>query len=346
MLRWKYSRPFFLGILIFLMAIPLLPMDFFRSAGLQQTLAVALLYGALALSYDLLFGYTGLLSFGHALFFASGAYVSVILINTAGWNLYAATLGALIFTVILALMVGSAALRTSGIAFAMVTLAFGEAGHVIINRNVGGWTNAENGLPLNAERIPSIFVGVSNTHYIYWLAIGILSLTYAVVWWVTESPAGRVFAALRDNEMRVSVLGLNGTRFKLLAFTIAASLASVIGVGMLIASGSAAPRYAEANTTIALLLMVILGGAISRWGAVLGGVIYSIAQTRLQDLTQSGFLDGLPKFIGGPLEEPVFILGLIFILVVMFSPGGISGAYYRLRMRYLSNKSVSNSVKP
>ena len=64
MLRWKYSRPFFLGILIFLMAIPLLPMDFFRSAGLQQTLAVALLYGALALSYDLLFGYTGLLSFG------------------------------------------------------------------------------------------------------------------------------------------------------------------------------------------------------------------------------------------------------------------------------------------
>jgi len=114
---------------------------------------------------------------------------------------------------------------------------------------------------------------------------------------------------------------------------------------MLIASGSAAPRYAEANTTISLLLMVILGGAISRWGAVLGGVIYSISQTRLQDLTQSGFLDGLPKFIGGPLEEPVFILGLIFIFIVMFSPGGISGAYYRLRLRYLTNKVSTPATK-
>ncbi|NDB50469.1 MAG: branched-chain amino acid ABC transporter permease [Actinobacteria bacterium] len=264
MLRWKYSRHLLFSLLAFLIAIPLLPVDFFRSAGFQQTLAVALLYGALA---------------------------------------------------------------------------------VIINRNVGGWTNAENGLPLDAERIPSIFVGVANTHYIFWLSIAILVLTYAVVWWVTESPAGRVFAALRDNETRVSVLGLNGSRFKLLSFTIAAALASIIGVGMLIASGSAAPRYAEANTTIALLLMVILGGAISRWGAVLGGVIYSVSQTRLQDLTQSGFLDGLPKFIGGPLEEPVFILGLIFIFIVMFSPGGISGAYYRLRLRYLANKSKTPQVK-
>ena len=345
MLRWKYSRHLLFTLLAFLISIPLLPVDLFRSAGFQQTLAVALLYGALALSYDLLFGYTGLLSFGHALFFASGAYVSVILINRAGWSLWMATLGALVFTIILALLVGSAALRTTGIAFAMVTLAFGEAGHVIINRNVGGWTNAENGLPLNADRIPSIFVGVANTHYIFWLSIAILVLTYAVIWWVTESPAGRVFAALRDNEVRVSVLGLNGSRFKLLSFTVAAALASIIGVGMLIASGSAAPRYAEANTTISLLLMVILGGAISRWGAVLGGVIYSISQTRLQDLTQSGFLDGLPRFIGGPLEEPVFILGLIFIFIVMFSPGGISGAYYRLRLRYLTNKVSTPATK-
>lgn len=339
MLRWKYSRQAFISFFALLISLPLLPVDLFRSAGFQQTMAVALLYGALALSYDLLFGYTGLLSFGHALFFASGAYVCVILINRAGWSLLMATLGALIFTIVLAFLVGSASLRTSGIAFAMVTLAFGEAGHVIINRNVGGWTNAENGLPLNADGIPSIFVGVANTHYIFWLSLAILAFTYLVVWWITESPAGRVFAALRDNETRVAVLGLNGNSFKLLSFTVAAALASIVGVGMLIASGSAAPRYAEANTTISLLLMVILGGAISRWGAVLGGVIYSIAQTRLQDLTQSGFLDSLPKIIGGPLEEPVFILGIIFIFIVMFSPGGISGAYYRLRMRYLTNKT-------
>lgn len=325
-----------------LTATPLLPVALFRSAGFQQTLAIAFLYGALALSYDLLFGYTGLLSFGHALFFASGAYVSVILINRVGWSLWLAAFGAVTLTILIAVMVGAASLRTKGIAFAMVTLAFGEAGHVLINRNIGGLTNGENGVPLNADGIPAIFVGVANTHYIFWLAIAILTLTYLVVWWVTESPAGRVFAALRDNEVRVSVLGIDTNKYKLLAFVIGAALASMVGVGMLLATGSAAPRFATADTTIALLLMVILGGAISRWGAVLGGIIYSIAQTRLQDLTQSGTLDSLPKLISGPLEEPIFILGLIFIFIVMFSPGGISGAYYRLRLRYIQNKTKAS----
>lgn len=342
MLRWKYSRPLLILFMAILTLSPLLPVALFRSAGFQQTFAIAFLYGALALSYDLLFGYTGLLSFGHALFFASGAYISVVLINRAGWSLWLAALGAVTLTILIAVMVGAASLRTKGIAFAMVTLAFGEAGHVLINRNIGGFTNGENGVPLNADGIPSIFVGVANTHYIFWLAIAILILTYLVVWWVTESPAGRVFSALRDNEVRVSVLGIDTNKFKLLAFVIGAALASIVGVGMLLATGSAAPRFATADTTIALLLMVILGGAISRWGAVLGGIIYSIAQTRLQDLTQSGTLDSLPKVIGGPLEEPIFILGLIFVFIVMFSPGGISGAYYRLRLRYLQNKAKTS----
>lgn len=345
MLRWKYSRPL-LGLLLLVLAIgPMLSFGILREPGIQQTLAVAFLYGALALTYDLLFGFTGLLSFGHALFFASGAYVTAILIDSYNWPWYFAIPIAITSSAILAILVGAASLRTKGITFAMVTLAFGEAGHVVISRNFGNLTNGENGLPINADRVPGIFIGVVNTKYLFWLGLAVLIFVYAAIWWVTQSSAGRVFAALRDNEVRTSVLGLNPNRFKLLSFVIAGTLASVIGAAMLLVSGNAAPRYADANTTIALLLMVILGGAGTRWGAAIGGILYSIASTRLQDLNQGKALASLPKIISGPVSEPAFILGLLFIFIVMFAPGGLSGAYYRLRMRYLQRGvDKSNSV--
>lgn len=307
--------------------------------GLQQTLAVAFIWGALALTYDLLFGFTGLLSFGHALYFATGVYVSCILINNDVVSWWLAAIIAIVSSGLLAALVGAASLRTTGITFAMVTLAFGEAGHVIVGKNFFNLTGGENGIALNAERIPQFWIGVFNTKYIYWTALLALIITYLVIWWVTESSAGKVFAALRDNEQRVQVLGLNTQRFKLLSFVISGTLAGMLGFVMLIAAGSAAPRFAEAGVTIALLLMVVIGGAVTRWGAVLGGIFYSIASTRMQDLTQQESFASIPKWIGGPIAEPALLLGIIFIFIVMFAPGGLSGAYYRLRLRALTRKS-------
>lgn len=113
----------------------------------------------------------------------------------------------------------------------------------------------------------------------------------------------------------------------------------MLGFVMLIAAGSAAPRFAESGVTIALLLMVVIGGAVTRWGAVLGGIFYSFASTRMQDLTQQESFKSIPEWIGGPIAEPALLLGLIFILIVMFSPGGLSGAYYRLRLKAITRKS-------
>jgi branched-chain amino acid transport system permease protein len=336
MLRWKYSRPLLIAATAIFALLPFIGNNPFSNPGLQQTMAVAFLYGALALTYDLLFGFTGLLSFGHAIYFASGMYVTAILVNTYNWNFYLAVLASIVFTSILAALTGAASLRTTGITFAMVTLAFGQAGHVIISRDFGGLTNGDNGLPINAERIPSFFIGVVNTKFLYLLALGTLIFIYLAAWWITESSAGRVFAALRDNEQRVSVLGLNPNRFKLLSFVLSAALAALIGAGMLVVSGGGSPRFASADTTIALLLMVILGGPVTRWGAVLGGILYSVLSTRLNALSQGSVFDSLPSFIKGPLSEPAFTLGMIFILIVMFAPGGISGAYYRARFKYLN----------
>ncbi len=338
MLRWKYSRPL-LGVLLFLLAVaPLIEGNPLAKPGLQQTLTVAFIYGGLALTYDLLFGFTGLLSFGHALFFATGLYLTCIFINNDVFPWHLAMVAAVALTAVLAALIGAASLRTKGITFAMVTLAFGEAGHVIVNRNFFGLTGGEYGISLNAEKVPQFWIGVVNTKYLYWTALIAMILVYLVIWWVTESSAGRVFAALRDNEERVQVLGLDTQRFKLLSFVISGTLAGFLGVIMLIAAGTALPRFAEASLTIALLLMVILGGAVTRWGAVLGGILYSISTTRMQDLTQQSLFTDLPKIIGGPLSEPALILGVLFILVVMFSPGGLSGVYYKLRARAIAKK--------
>jgi branched-chain amino acid transport system permease protein len=338
MLRWKGSKFIILALLAFFAAGPFVGYLRLDNAGMQQTFALAFLFGALALTYDLLFGFTGLLSFGHALFVASGAYLTAIAVNRFEWSLFVAAFFALGVTWVLATLIGFAALRTKGITFAMVTLAFGEAGHVIISKNFGGYTNGENGLPLRADLIPDFLVGVANTKYLYWMALIGLILIYLASWWITESSAGRVWQGLRDNEVRVSVIGLSPTRFKLLAFVVSATMAAFVGVLILLVQGIASPRLATAEITIALLLMVIIGGAATRWGAVLGGMIYSIASYRLQDLNQGELIGDLPKVISGPLAEPTFILGIIFILIVMFAPGGISGAYYRARLKYVTKK--------
>ena len=187
MLRWKYSRPL-LGALIVVLAIaPLFSNNPLGKPGLQQTMAVAFVWGGLALTYDLLFGFTGLLSFGHALYFASGVYVSCILINHDVMSWWLAALSGIFVSVILAALVGAASLRTTGITFAMVTLAFGEAGHVIVNRNFFNLTGGENGIALNAEHVPQFWIGVVNTKYIYWTALAALIITYLIIWWVTES---------------------------------------------------------------------------------------------------------------------------------------------------------------
>ena len=143
MLRWKYSRPALAILLLVLALAPLLGNNPLSKPGLQQTLAVAFIYGGLALTYDLLFGFTGLLSFGHAIYFGTGMYITCILINHSVAPWFIAMFAAVAITSFFAMLVGMASLRTTGITFAMVTLAFGEAGHVIINRNFFNLTGGE-----------------------------------------------------------------------------------------------------------------------------------------------------------------------------------------------------------
>lgn len=301
--------------------------------GTLQLLALCFAMAAAALSYHLLLGAAGLLSFGHALSFGAGVYGLAVILGHLGLPLVPAALLALVLAIVLALAVGSISLRVGGIPFAMVTLAFAQAGSVLVRRNPAGATGGDEGLSLSTEHLPDALVGVVNTRNLYWLALAALVAVYAVVLWIQSSRAGHVAEAVRENELRVRVLGLAPFAPKLIVFTVGGALAAVAGMVFLLLQSGAVPSSVSSDFTITLLVMVVLGGVGSRWGAVVGGVLYTLLDQRLAALAASPAIKELPPVLRIPLSEPLFILGTLFILVVVFLPGGLAGAASRLRPR-------------
>jgi branched-chain amino acid transport system permease protein len=301
--------------------------------GTLQLLALCATFAGVALSYNLLFGYTGLLSFGHALYFSVGIYLTDILLTRYHWALLPALAATFAAGIVLPLILGAISLRVGGIAFAMVTLAFAQAGSILVYANPGRLTGGEEGLGMDVTNIPDFLIGVINTQHLYWIALAYLLVTFLVCWWAVNSRPGRVWQAIRENERRVEVMGLNPFVFKLLAFALSGFLATIGGIVYLLLLGGATPGVTTANLSLALLLMVVLGGASSLWGPALGGALYEYLDFRLLKLSSSNEIHGLPGWLRAPLSEPLFILGVLFILLVFFFPGGIAGIASRVRLR-------------
>lgn len=326
-----------LGLVVLLACLPLLNLSLpgvlpgpTYTPGSLHLMALAMVMAALALSYHLLFGVAGLLSFGHALYFGFGAYALGIIMRELELGLLPAAILVMIAGIVMANLLGAVSLRVTGIPFAMVTLAFAQAGSVLVRRNPR-WTGGEEGLRLPTAFVPDWLVGVSNTRNVYWLALAALVLTFLLVTWIQRSRAGHVAQAVRENELRVRVLGMRPFMVKLAIFVAASAIATGMGMVHLILNSGAVPHTLSADLTISLLLMVVLGGVGSRWGAILGALVYVILSQRLAVLAQSPTIRELPDVLRIPLSEPLFILGAIFVLVVMFLPGGLAGLGTRLR---------------
>lgn len=326
-----------LVLLLVLAYLPYVPLELpgvlpgrVNGPGSMQLLATCLVIAGIALSYDVLFGRTGLLSFGHALFVAAGSYLLTISVGTWSLPLPLAVLASLALTTLLALVVGGIALRVGGIAFAMVTLAFAQAASIIVLRDPGGLTGGEEGRSLDRSALPDLLVGVDNAPYRYWLALTFVVVAFLAVQGLVRSRAGHAMAAVRENEGRAAVLGLTTYRVKLLAVVVGSFLGGLGGVVHALVLGGSSPHLTTSEFTLSLLVMVVLGGAGSTWGALVGGFLYQYADARLVEASGSGLLESLPDGLQSVLSEPLFILGVFFILVVYFAPGGIAGLGTRL----------------
>ena len=314
------------------------------SPGTLALLASCLVFGALALTYDVQFGYTGLLSFGHALYVAIGVYLANIAITEWHWSFWQGVLFTMAVALVVANVLGFVSLRVSGIAFAMVTLAFAQAGAVLALKDPHHWTHGEEGLGADYTKLPQAFVGIVNTKNLYWLTLAFLAFVFFAVRWAVESSPGRVWQAIRENEQRVEVLGMRSHTYKLQAFVLSSTLAAAGGIVYMLLYNGSTLAVTQPNFTLTLLLMVVIGGAGSRWGAVLGGILYTYLNDRLIAIGSSSTVEGLPRVLRIPLEQPLFLLGVTFILIVVFLPGGLAGLVSRGRPTGL--RRLEEAIRP
>lgn len=312
-----------------------------NSAGSLQLLASCLVFAGLAVGYDLLFGRLGLMSFGHALYVAVGAYGAQLAMARLNLGLLPAAVLATVIGAALAALLGAISLRVNsitgsalgGIGFAMVTLAFAQAASVLVSSDPGGVTGGQEGLPLDAAKVPAALIGVSHTAELYWLALGYLVLCAAVVWGLGGTSVGQVWQAIRDNERRVDLLGLDPRRYQWGALVLAGCLGSLGGVVYLLVDAGATPGVTTTSFTLSLLVMVVLGGSGTRWGPVLGGLLYPLLDQRLTALAGTAGVQRLPSVLRVPISQPLVILGALFVAVVFVLPGGIVALPRRLRRR-------------
>lgn len=275
-----------------------------------------------AAALDLLLGYTGLLSFGHAAFWGGSAYCTGLIALHSGLPFPVAILGGAAFVTLLALPIGFLSVRLTGIYFAMVTLAFAQMIYFVANQ----WrdaTGGENGL----QGIPRELFGLdlSEPFYFYYAALPFVLAGLFVAWRLIRSPFGRVLMSIRNNPARARALGYPVDRYKLLAFVLSAALSGLAGGVFAVGHGFASLEGVYWTTSGQVVMMVILGGIGTLWGGALGAALI----VQLQDFLATA-----------DFEETGIVTGSIFIVVVLLFRRGMWGtARHLLAARRMATPS-------
>lgn len=319
----------------------------FQDVRSSQVAARICIFIVLAASYDLLIGYTGIVSFAHTMFFGMGAYGAAIALKKmgAGWDAVFVGGGVgIIAAIVLATFIGVLSLRVKAIFFAMVTLAAASV-MLVLASQFSDFTGGEDGIVYSA---PNLFkpatklltddngkvlkiAGVSMNGKI--AAYYFVFLTSLVMFWallrIVKSPLGTVLQAIRENELRAEAVGYQVVAYRTSVFVIAAVIAAIAGVVWAVWL-----KYTGPDTTLSfaimidILLMVVIGGMGTMIGAVIGVTLMSLAQFYLKDLMEVAAEATTSVPVLPHLLDPdrwLLWLGILFILLVYFFPAGIAG---------------------
>lgn len=295
-------------------------------------------YALFACAFNLLLGYAGLLSFGHAAFLGIAAYACGQSLAVWGWSTLSGLLFGTVTAAVLGLVFGILSVRRSGIYFAMITLALAQMLYFYFLQ--APFTGGEDGL----HGIPrGTFFGLDLNKDInlYYVVLGIFIIGYAIIWRTVHSPFGQVLKAIRENEPRMVSLGYDTDRFKLLAFVLSATLAGLAGATKSLVFVSASLSDATWHMSGMVILMTLIGGMGTLMGPIFGAVIIVALETKIGEFGR--FMTGLTgidwfRTLG---ESVTIVIGLIFIVCVMAFRRGIVGEWLHYRQRRVTNRSTS-----
>ncbi len=315
--------------------------------------AKMLVFILLVASYDLLLGYTGIVSFAHTMFFGIGAYGVAVASGRLGpgWPAVALGLGAALgLSLALSVVIGLFSLRVKAIFYAMITLAVASA-FLTLASQLSDITGGEDGLSFKSPTVlspafelfdaPLLGVLLDGKIVSYYLLFVVVLALFLLLLRIVNSPFGRVLQAIRENDFRAEAIGYRVVVFRTVSNVLAALFACVAGALLALWL-----RYTGPDTTLSfeimldILLVVVIGGMGTMYGAVVGSVLFVLAQNYLQDLLKlgAGALDGVPLLgpVLGPLVSPdrwLLWLGLLFVLSVYHFPTGVVGRLRALAIR-------------
>jgi branched-chain amino acid transport system permease protein len=286
---------------------------------LRLSLTRIMILSIFAMGYNLLYGYTGLLSLGHAMFFAAGLYAAALGSTLAGLSAPVSFFAAILIGALFSLAIGLVALRATGVAFMIVTLMFSQAAFLTV-LYFGAYTRGDEGIviadALRRFSVAGRLADLADPALRYNLALALLAFAMAASFAIVASPAGRVLIAIRENETRTEMLGYDVRRYKLFALVASGTLSALSGAAYALMFAYAGSTLASIQYSIHPLLWTLLGGAATILGPLLG----------------TALMFALVDFASGFTNANLLVVGAVLIALVLFFPRGILGA---VRQKFL-----------
>ena len=299
-----------------------------------------LVWGLFGIGFDILFGYTGLLSFGQSALYGTGGFVAAYLLTRAGFPyVWLALIIGMVAAAVVGYLVGLIALRRTGIYFAMITVAIAEVFYFVEFNPLSAWTGGENGLP--GVPTPSLYLGFTTIRFTSgWSLYPFLAACYfigiVIALRIVRSPVGAIFRAIRENPLRAAAVGHNIHAYKLAAFVIAAAYAGLAGGLLGVLQAFMPPEAFTFDTSGQLVIQTAIGGRGTLFGPLLGAAVWLFLQDFLQATLGLGAAWKL-------------VLGLVFVVLVVFLRHGIIGGLvdlYRLFRRRKGDVEPREAAAP
>ena len=381
----------FIVVIVLTMLAPFILNPFPESSGLAQfnagypdLMQRFVIFGIFAIGFNILFGLTGYLSFGHAAFLGVGSYAAIWMMKLVTLNIIPAIVMSIIFAGAFALLVGFICLRRSGIYFSILTLAFAQMSYALAYSVLTPITGGETGLQIKPTDRPLLSgleegeIGRANLFGLdmrssyelmvgdwvwtfnagYYIAAVVMIIAFYVSIRIFRSPFGMMLRAVKSNQQRMSYTGLNSKPYTLAAFVISGMYAGLAGGLMVAMDTQVGPERMFWTASGEVVLMAILGGVGTLIGPVLGAGMIKYMENIISKINSSilhewfAFLpDGLEDLIVTMIYPFIgkgwhLTLGIVFMLVVIFLPGGLVEGGQRLRNLFSRKKSESNSTTP